>query len=131
MVSLPYLDSAVSPVKVASRHPTLGGLGSLSRSLPVLLFLKSMFIVNIYASFSALSKIHIVVSVHARHTANFSKFLYGMGYALDFIGELFLAPVHFGPHSTNVSLAIFLNRASSHFKRVILVKPPLSRAPLR
>ncbi len=32
--------------------------------------------------YRALSKIHIVVSVHARYLADFSKFLYGMGYAL-------------------------------------------------
>ncbi len=85
MVSLPYLDSAVSPARVASRQPTLCGLGSLSQSPPVLLFLKSMLMVSVHASFCALSKIHIVVSVHARHPAHFSKILYGMGYVLNFI----------------------------------------------
>ncbi len=124
MVSLPYLNSAVSPARVASRQPTLCGLGSLSRSPPVLLFLKSMFMVSVYASFCVLSKIHIVVSVHARHPAPFLKscMVWVMRSTSFPFSELVLAPVHFGCHSTYVSLAILLNRASSRFKRVIMLK---------
>ncbi len=40
---------------------------------------KSMFMVSVHASFCALSEIHIVVSVHARHLAHFSEILwYGL-----------------------------------------------------
>ncbi len=101
MVSLRYLNSAVSPARVASRQPTLCDLGSLSRSPPLLLFLKSMCMVSVHASFCALFKIHIVVSVHARHPAHFLKscMVWVTRWTLFLFSELVLAPVHFGSGS--------------------------------
>ncbi len=119
----PNLNSAVSPARFASRQPTLCGLGSLSRSPPVLLFLKSMFMVSVHASFCALSKIHIVVSVHARHPAHFLKScMVWVTCSTSFpFSELALAPVTFGPHSTYASQTILLNRAWSLRKGLVYV----------
>ncbi len=69
-----------------------------------------MFMVSVHASFCALSKIDIVVSVHARHLAQFSEILYGMGYAFNPVHIILVGsgPGHLGHHSTYVSLAILL-----------------------
>ncbi len=64
----PYLDWAVSPARAVNRQPTLCCLGNLSRSPPVLLFLKSVFMVSVHASFCALSKIHIVCTLGTLRT---------------------------------------------------------------
>ncbi len=58
-----------------------------------------MFMVSVHASICALSRIHIVVSVHARHPAHFSKILYGIGYSFNLVPILWVGsgPVTLDP----------------------------------